>query len=94
MPPRQEDVWECPEENLLLDFMAGGLSAPDAERLHLHLDRCGPCQRLVGELARAETLESALESSGAGADGGAAGSRAAAPGDDGAPRRDPGRQPA
>jgi eukaryotic-like serine/threonine-protein kinase len=61
VPTPLEDTLECPEENLLLDFMAGGLCALEAERLHTHLDRCGACQRLVGELARAESLESSGE---------------------------------
>ncbi|WNG51958.1 tetratricopeptide repeat protein [Archangium minus] len=56
-----EQALECPEEHLLLDFMAGTLSAPGTDRLHAHLDRCALCQRLVGELARAESLEASGE---------------------------------
>jgi hypothetical protein len=41
--PWLKDALECPEEGLLLDFMAGALSAPDAARLHPHLDRCVTC---------------------------------------------------
>ena len=64
MPRPPEDVLECPEENLLLDFMAGALPAPGADRLHAHMDRCASCQRLVGELARAENLEHPEEDAG------------------------------
>ncbi len=48
---------ECPNENVILEFVAGALPEARAEGLHSHLDDCALCQRLVGELARAESLE-------------------------------------
>jgi tetratricopeptide (TPR) repeat protein len=48
---------DCPGENFVLDFVAGALPPASAEEFHAHLDGCALCQRLVGELGRAELLE-------------------------------------
>lgn len=42
----------CPGESVILEFVEGSLPGASAEDLHVHLDACGTCQRLVAELAR------------------------------------------
>ncbi|HYV49015.1 MAG TPA: serine/threonine-protein kinase [Myxococcaceae bacterium] len=45
----------CPSESLVLDFVEGALEGEEAEAFHQHLDHCQSCQRLVAEVARAES---------------------------------------
>ncbi|HLL85139.1 MAG TPA: serine/threonine-protein kinase [Longimicrobium sp.] len=55
----------CPAESEMLEFVEGTLSGPASDALHLHLDGCESCQRLVAELARVEdTLVSGLAADG------------------------------
>ena len=44
----------CPDESLLLDLLEGTLELETADGVHMHLDGCRQCRRLVAELARTE----------------------------------------
>jgi len=43
---------DCPEENVIVDFVRGELPKPERQALEGHIDECGACAQLVAEMAR------------------------------------------
>jgi eukaryotic-like serine/threonine-protein kinase len=43
---------QCPEENVIVDFLRGDLGDPAREGVEAHLDGCPSCCRMVADLAR------------------------------------------
>jgi hypothetical protein len=61
-PEDSEGERPCLANDEVLDFAAGRLSAGALELIHTHLDRCGACQRLVGEAVRERSSDVAFAS--------------------------------
>ncbi len=51
-PDHSDGERPCLANDEVLDFAAGRLAGEALEFIHTHLDRCGACQRLVGEAVR------------------------------------------
>ena len=45
---------DCPEENVLLDFVRGDLSEKQTEEVEAHIDTCPVCSAVLAELAKLE----------------------------------------
>lgn len=60
--PLGVDGEACLSDDEILAFTQGELPASMVERVHLHVDHCDVCQRLVAESARAMDLEPPVES--------------------------------
>jgi len=43
---------DCPEENEIVDFAHGALAKSERAKVEAHIDECGSCLQLVGEIAR------------------------------------------
>ncbi|MCX4244347.1 protein kinase domain-containing protein [Paraliomyxa miuraensis] len=50
-------MMECPEENVIVDFVRGELPKPERAALEAHLDECETCSLVVAEMARLFTDE-------------------------------------
>lgn len=43
---------DCPEENVIVDFVRGELPKTERAAIEAHIDECGACSQLVAEMAR------------------------------------------
>jgi len=54
---------ECPEENVVVDFVRGELAKSERAAIEAHIDECETCSMVVAEMARLFAGESRVEAS-------------------------------